>query len=192
MKIDIEKLERKNPFPEPSEDFFSEMQTNVIAQTVEKNAPLVKKETKVFSLNLRWMAAAAVILIAGITVFLGFSNDSEISMAEQTATVDSFYEIQKPSQPTSMALSTNDTSATEGATEISRAMPVKTVQRSESSNSESQDSSVTNKVAGQDYAFENSKKPESEVEKVLAAFTPDQLRDLDKNSEQDLYLDLYN
>ena len=44
----------------------------------------------------------------------------------------------------------------------------------------------------QDYAVETIRKSESEVEKVLVAFTPDQLKDLDRNSEQDVYLDLYN
>lgn len=44
----------------------------------------------------------------------------------------------------------------------------------------------------QDYAAETKIKPEAEVEKVLAAFTPDQIKDIDRNSEQDVYLDLYN
>ena len=78
MKIDIEKLNRKTPYPEPSEDFFKQMQANVISQTVGKEPIVVKKEAKIFALDFKWMAAAAVVLIAGITAFLGFSNDPEV------------------------------------------------------------------------------------------------------------------
>ncbi|MCG2793777.1 MAG: hypothetical protein L6262_09575 [Weeksellaceae bacterium] len=192
MKIDIEKLERKTPFPEPSEDFFGQIQARVISQTLGKEPIVVKKQTKVFSLNLRWMAAAAVILIAGVTAFLGFNNNPETSMSQQNPKVDSAFEIQKSSGQTPMTPSTNNITVAKTGSAIAQPSPVKAIEKSELADSETQDSSATNNVDAQDYAFESSKKPESEVEKVLAAFTPDQLRDLDKNSEQDVYLDLYN
>ena len=58
MKIDIEKLNRKTPYPEPSEDFFKQMQANVISQTVGKEPIVVKKEAKIFALDFKWMASS--------------------------------------------------------------------------------------------------------------------------------------
>ena len=100
MKIDIEKLNRKTPYPEPCEDFFKQMQANVISQTVGKEPIVVKKEAKIFALDFKWMAAAAVVLIAGITAFLGFSNDPEVSIVQQAPIVDSVYKIEQPANQT--------------------------------------------------------------------------------------------
>jgi hypothetical protein len=44
------------------------IQSQVISKITEKK-PVVQKETKVFSLNFKWVAAAAVVLIGGITAF---------------------------------------------------------------------------------------------------------------------------
>ena len=77
MQIDIEKISRKTPYPEPSDEFFENLQDQVISKTIGEKTPVVDKEAKVFSLNFKWMAAAAVVLIAGLTAFLGFENSSE-------------------------------------------------------------------------------------------------------------------
>lgn len=189
MQIDIEKLNRKTPYPEPSEDFFKQMQANVISQTVGKNPIAVKKETKVFALNFKWMAAASVVLISGITAFLGLNNDPEISMAKQSNIVDSVYQVEQPTPEPSKDLMAENISTPKMPGKISKS---KVTTSAIASNSKNQVSSDINMADRQIYASETKKKSTMDVEKVLAAFTPDQLKDIDKNSEQDVYLDLYN
>ena len=194
MKIDIEKLNRKTPYPEPSEDFFKQVQANVLSQTVGNNPVAEEKEAKVFSLNVKWMAAAAVVLIGGLTAFFNFSNDPEVSVAQQSPIIDSVYKIEPVQEPASDLIAKN-TISKDTQTEISE--PKKVNAQSQAASFKSQDhisksKSAVNNTDRQDYAYETKKKPEAEVEKVLAAFTPDQLKDLDRNSEQDVYLDLYN
>ena len=192
MQIDIEKLNRKTPYPEPSEDFFKQMQANVISQTVRKNPVAVKKNAKVFSLNLKWMAAAAVILIGGITAFLGFDNTSETqNFAIQKPIVDSVYNINEPVLPNSSEQLANNEVTEEHHTDVVIKQNVKN-HHIASSKANVSDVKSFNNTDRQVYAVETKRKPEAEVEKVLVAFTPDQLKDLDRNSEQDVYLDLYN
>ena len=192
MKIDIEKLNRKMPYPELSDDFFNQMQAKVISQTVGENPVVLKKETKIFSLNLKWMAAAAVVLIAGMTAFFGFNNDPEVSMAQQTPIIDSVYEIEKPVNRNSSDLLAENSISTGTQSEISTSEHLKSNQSSSIPQSKSKAVSSPNIIDSQEYAAGNKNKSEMDVEKVLAAFTPDQLKDIDRNSEQDVYLDLYN
>lgn len=192
MKIDIEKLNRKTPYPEPSEDFFKQMQANVISQTVGKNPVVVKKETKVFALDFKWMAAAAVVLIAGLTAFFGFNQDPEVTMAQQAPIVDSVYKIEQPANETSADMIAKNDISTEVQNETSKSKQLKTTSPITSSNKKTATSSDRIITDRQDYAVATNKKSELDVEKVLAAFTPDQLKDIDRNSEQDVYLDLYN
>jgi len=192
MQIDIEKLNRKTPYPEPSEDFFTKMQENVISQTVGQNPVGLEKEAKIFSINFKWMAAAAVILIGGITAFFNFNNDPEISLAQQSPIVDSVYEIGQPVHQTSPELVAKNNSSTETQNETAKQQRLKVDQRSAVSDSKTKVSSNPDVSDRQDYAVGTKNKSDMDVEKVLAAFTPDQLKDIDRNSEQDVYLDLYN
>lgn len=190
MQIDIEKLSRKTPYPEPSDEFFKTLQDQVISKTIGEKTHVVQKEAKVFSLNFKWMAAAAVVLIAGLTAFLGFENSSETqSFASQKPIVDSVYNINEPKSNTSEQLANN--TVTEDYTDVIKKQNVKNHHIASAKMTVS-DAKSYNNTDRQDYAVETIRKSESEVEKVLVAFTPDQLKDLDRNSEQDVYLDLYN
>lgn len=194
MQIDIEKLNRKTPYPEPEDSFFQGLQDRVISKTIGESTlrtedTVINKKTRVFSLNFQWMAAAAVVLIAGITAFFGFNNDPEMQMAKQQSVVDSVYEIQPLETETSKTIAENNRI---DKTEMSAAG--KNVAAKPSASHE-------RKIGKQGEAFDNRdrldyassvKKPENDVEKILAAFTPDQIKELDRNSEQDVYLDLYN
>ena len=191
MQIDIEKLSRKMPYPEPSDEFFKTLQDQVISKTIDEKTPVVQKEAKVFSLNFKWMAAAAVVLIAGLTAFLGFENSSETqSFASQKPIVDSVYNINEPKSNTSEQLA-NNTVTENQHTDVIKKQNVKNHHIASAKMTVS-DAKSYNNTDRQDYAVETIRKSESEVEKVLVAFTPDQLKDLDRNSEQDVYLDLYN
>lgn len=192
MQIDIEKLDRKTPYPQPSEELFRQVQDNVILQTIAKGSIPLRKEAKVFSLNFKWVAAAAVVLIAGIVAFVGINNDPKISMAQQAPIVDSVYEIEQPIHQTSTELIAKNNISVGQKPEISKPKYQKTNLVSAPSVPKNSSSASTYNSDRQDYLVETSRKPDSEVENVLAAFTPDQLNDIDRNSEQDVYLDLYN
>ena len=191
MQIDIEKLSRKMPYPEPSDEFFKTLQDQVISKTIGEKTPVVQKEAKVFSLNFKWMAAAAVVLIAGLTAFLGFENSSETqSFASRKPIVDSVYNINEPKSNTSEQLTYNALTENQH-TDVIKKQNVKNHHIASAKMTVS-DAKSYNNTDRQDYAVETKRKSESEVEKVLVAFTPEQLKDLDRNSEQDVYLDLYN
>ncbi len=178
------------PYEEPSEAFFKTIQDNVLSRTIGEKLP-EKKETKVFALNFKWVAAAAVVLIAGLTAFFSLNENPEVSMAQQKPIVDSTYGIQPATK--SIVDNTQDlqTSSESGESKngISNNHHQAAAHQSKSLTRKAQAYDNTDR---QDYAVESNIKPEAEVEKVLAAFTPDQLKDLEKNSEQDVYLDLYN
>jgi hypothetical protein len=193
MQIDIEKLNRKTPYPEPSDEFFKTLQDQVISKTIGEKVPVGQKEAKIFSLNFKWMAAAAVVLIAGITAFFGLNDNPEMQMAQQKPIVDSVYEIHSTEQkPANMIADNNSVpkqnQPVERKSERLNSHPsIANLAKSENRRNNSFDNTDR-----QSYAIETKKKSESEVEKVLVAFTPEQLKDLDRNSEQDVYLDLYN
>lgn len=189
MQIDIEKLNRKTPYPEPSEDFFKQMQANVISQTVGKNPIVVKKEAKVISLNFKWMAAAAVVLIAGITAFLGLNNEPEIAFAQQSVIVDSVYKADQTTTDTTPDLMANNVATPKTTTKFTKPKVSSANNAHQTKNIASSENHVEDR---QTYASETKRRAPMDVEKVLAAFTPDQLKDIDRNSEQDVYLDLYN
>lgn len=185
MNIDIEKLNRKTPYPEPSDEFFMALQDSVIAKTAGEKK-LVKKEAKVLALNFRWAAAAAVVLIAGITVFFGLNDNPELQIAQHKPIVDSTYDIQQPAN--AIAENTDASQALPDEEKPKNLKPQHSVNLPQSQNQKNNSFDNTDRQSFAD----NKRKSENEVEKVLAAFTPDQLKDLDRNSEQDVYLDLYN
>lgn len=196
MQIDIEKLNRKTPYPEPEDSFFQALQDRVVSKTMNSGsqAELVPKNkaTKIFALNFQWMSAAAVVLIAGITAFFGFKNDPEVQLTTQQAIVDSTYEVETPNSKSPTALAENhiDSNKKELPSAVNNVKNHPTSVGNENVSALPQ-KSIQNQDR-QDYAVVTGKRSDSDVERVLAAFTPDQIKDLDKNSEQDVYLDLYN
>ena len=78
-EFDLDKLERKNPYKVP-ENFFEEMQENVLKQTTKKEV----KNTKIFKLNFSAVTsmAAALALVFGFT-FLWKTDQAEFSKPSQ-------------------------------------------------------------------------------------------------------------
>ncbi len=188
MKIDIEQLNRKMPYEEPSDAFFKTIQDHVLAKTLGEK-PAAKKAARIFALNLRWAAAAAVVLIAGLTAFFSLNENPDMLVAQQKPIVDSTYEI-LPSE--TISNKSPDPASQPEPVEINKAEQKEHSSVAKLSKSQNRNPGVYDNADRQDYATDYKIKPEAEVEKVLAAFTPDQLKDLEKNSEQDVYLDLYN
>ena len=177
--LDIDKLERKNVYKVP-ENFFAEMQQKVLAETTPK------KEAKIFKLNWAYSAAAAVALIFGISFFV-MQNENGVeaskvqnAMANNTSNTS---DIEKEQQKAEAAIAYKTfeedlTSVTENNQKEEQG-PI--AQVSAKTNSES----APNKK-------EITATPEVQVDQILANFTSTELAAVAKNTEQDIYLDLYN
>lgn len=178
--LDIEKLERKNSYEVPN-DFFTKMQENVLKETTHK------KEARIFKLNWAYSAAAAaaVAVLFGITFFVN-QNNNDASNAKNTIANNNSSAVKSP-------LLNNKVKTKEAIAYQSFEQDLTSViendQKNEvaivsTSKNDNQPAEVINKEAV--------KNSEIQVDQILANFTSAELADLGKNTEQDIYLDLYN
>jgi len=177
--LDIETLERKNIYKTPDR-FFDEMQAKVLSQTTPQ------KHAKVVKVNWAYGIAAALAMIFGVTFFVNQSNDSENAAQLQASNIENssantaITEV-KPQKEATVAYQTlqNDLTSTaqDNQKEDERLVGV-----------------VSSKVTSTDVQTKRITAPVSEVQvdQMLSNFTSAELADLGKNTEQDIYLDLYN
>ena len=176
--LDIEKLERKNIYTAP-DHFFEEMQAKVLQQTV------LQKQAKVIKMNWAYAAAAAVAMIFGITVFVNQNveenavmKDTQVLTSAESSSTDFAAEAQ-PQKEATIAYQILEKDLTSVAPinqkEDKDAIAVTTKKETSAA--------VQNKVSAPN--------PEVQVDQILANFTSAELADLGKNTEQDIYLDLY-
>ncbi|MGV8914812.1 MAG: hypothetical protein ACOH1X_05110 [Kaistella sp.] len=180
--LDIEKLERKNIYEAP-ENFFEQMQANVLQQTAPK-----KKTGQIIKLNWAYAAAAAVTLLFGVTFFITQDNvSSDISESTSIAVNDS------PSDVTAIQ-SANKVITEENLTEENSQQDL-TIGKDENQIGRTAPL-ARSKVQAVKTAAIKRKVPvqtaELQMDQVLANFPIAELADLGKNAEQDVYLDLYN
>lgn len=178
--FDIEKLDRKTPYKTP-DHFFDAVQDRVLQQTIEK-----KKQVKMSPIYTKWAVAASVTLFAGLSAFFISSQDEEISITKNNVIIDSTYNSET-------ALANND------VTEVPR---IDTENQSDSDPKEAlivtkksnvKENNLKNYSPKTKSSFaKSSSSADSKVNKALAIFTPDQISEMDKSIEQDIYLDLYN
>ncbi|QOW11092.1 hypothetical protein Q73A0000_12360 [Kaistella flava (ex Peng et al. 2021)] len=177
--FDIEKLERENVFKMP-DGFFEDMQNKVLLETV----PV--KQGKIIKLNWAYGAAAAVALIVGVTVFVNSDSTAETQLFGQNASSannSATYTLpnDKPQKEATIALQTLEKDLTS----------VEQTHQKESTEP------ATIQTKG-NVSFADQKKlkvspnPEVQVDQILASFTSAELADVGRNTEQDIYLDLYN
>lgn len=178
--LDIEKLERKNIYKVPDEHFL-QMQDQVFA----KIAP--KKQAKIFKLNWAYSAAAAVALIFGITFFVN-QNDTEKNSSpfentvanRETVAVTNSLSVNEPQ---------NEVVVLEENSHPDLTLDVDRNQKETIAQTVVVKSENKNEVINKKEVIQN---PEIQVDQILANFTSAELADLGKNTEQDIYLDLYN
>lgn len=178
-EFDIEKLKRENVFKVP-EGFFEDMQSKVIAQSIPP------KKGKIIKLNWAYSAAAAIALIFGLTIFVNSDPVEEKApvVAMTTAPVPSATYAISDNKPADVQENMND------------------IVQNDLTFEDHQYQKKTTKDAvsakNQTVTFANKKekvKPQTselQVDQILASFTSAELADVGKNSEQDIYLDLYN
>ena len=176
--LDIEKLERKNIYTAP-DHFFDDIQAKVLKETFPK------KQAKVIKMNWAYAAAAAVALIFGVTFFVTQDGESINTISkEQSLTAVNNTEANALSESEShtearIAYQTleNDLTSVAAVNQREDREPLAVSAKTGTS------AAVQNKV--------NAPNPEVQVDQILANFTSAELADLGKNTEQDIYLDLY-
>lgn len=181
--LDIEHLERKNIYKVPDESFFAEIQAKVLQET----AP--KKETKTVKLNWMYAAAAAIATVFGATFVINQNESAEpqnlttTEVSEQNASVVNNSEsIIKPKNEAKIAYQTlnDDLTSIEVNYPKENTTIVNVAENAE-----------TKKVVSKNIQTAV-QSPEVQVDQLLSSFTSTELADLGNNSEQDIYLDLYN
>ena len=179
--LDIEKLERKNIYKVP-DNFFEEMQMKVLLKT----AP--KKEAKIIKLNWAYSAAAAVAMIFGITFFVTQKDNGTegITTTNQTA---------RNENGSAINLVPNDQPKKEAV--IAYQTLEKDLTNAVGTNQTESKATTAKVLTRQIEAVEKNtvpavQNPEVQVDQILASFSASDLADLGKNTEQDVYLDLYN
>lgn len=168
--FDIDKLERKNIYTAP-ENFFSEMQANVLQQTIPQ------KKGRIISLNWAYAAAAAVALIFSSTFLVG-EDEPQTEFVAQKATNTEALPVAEPKEATIAykTLAEDLTSVTADNQKVNAAPP-KIVAKAKTEKIE------TPRVTAP--------APEVQVDQILANITSAELAVLARNVEQDVYLDLY-
>ena len=172
--FNLDNLEKKTPYQIP-ENFFEEMQGNVL-QNIEKK-PV--KKTKVFRLNFSVVTslAAALAIIFGFT-FLWKTNQTDIT--KPTEVVQNTV-----SEPTMK----NDTKPVENSLAKVDAATISDIQKT----AESIEKQSTEKVSLNTTTTEKSIATSDEnYEQLLNSLSEEELKELSKNSDQDIYLELYN
>ena len=171
--FNLDNLEKKTPYQIP-ENFFEEMQGNVL-QKIENN-PV--KQTKVFRLNFSVVTslAAALAIIFGFT-FLWKTNQTDITKPVEVAQ-------NTISQPTK-----NDTKPVENSLTKVDAATISDIQKT----AESIEKQATEKVSLNTTNTEKSIATSDEnYDQLLNSLSDEELKELSKNSDQDIYLELYN
>ena len=173
-EFDLDKLERKTPYKVP-ENFFEEMQANVLKNTTNKE----KKETKVFRLHFSAVTsiAAALALIFGFT-FLWKTNQAYITTPTNT---DSMVIVKTPAKESNIFKNQDLTTVSEVhqvAKEIQNQADI--VSNTTTNTGTTSNIKTPAKTADLNY------------DQLLNSLTDEELKELSKNSDQDIYLELFN
>ena len=175
--LDIEKLERQNIYTAP-DHFFDDIQAKVLQETVHH------KQARVFKMNWAYAAAAAVAMIFGITFFVNQGGEENTAVTEtqaltaNTPSVNTLTEPEVQNEATvAYKILENDLTSAAAVNQNGNKKQLAVSAKAETS------AEVQNKT--------NTSNPEVQVDQILAGFTSAELADLGKNTEQDIYLDLY-
>ncbi|MGO4708151.1 hypothetical protein AB4Y90_03320 [Chryseobacterium sp. 2TAF14] len=175
--FDLEKLDRKNVYKVP-EHMFENIQDRVLSEIrAERKAP-------VFKLNWRYAAAASLALIFGSTFVYNLNSDSDSSMnGDQVINyADNRTTPKKESQLAYETLASDLTSVENQNQRIEKQTDIKPmVSQVINKNTPANQNKKAAKTAN-----------EIEMNEYLESLTNSEIAELANNSNQDVYLDLYN
>lgn len=178
-EFDIEKLKRENIFKTP-DSFFEELQKKVLQETI----PV--KQGKLINLKWAYSAAAAIALLIGMSVLFNADPTVENQLITRIEPVHSDYEtntlsVVKPESKEHEALHILEE-------DLTLVAEIHQKQHTEHSNL-----SVNKTVdVENEKEYRKNPTPEVQVDQILANFTSAELATFGRNTEQDIYLDLYN
>lgn len=201
--FDIESLERKNIYKTP-ENFFSEIQRNVLSETTHKNWDITpfkpEKQTTKNSFKWAYAVAATLALLFG----LGFLfNEKYLKPAENNlAKVETKIETPTINEtPVSAPILADNSLETVINEQKGNQISNKEFNLTSAGNShqkEKKASVIAEKPIAKTVVkpSETKEKPtltEEEIaEQMISSLNNDEVADLAMNTEQDVYLDLYN
>ncbi|WP_231433703.1 MULTISPECIES: hypothetical protein [unclassified Chryseobacterium] len=171
--FDIEKLDRKNIYS-VSENVFETVQIRVLAEVQ------ADQKTPVIRLNWAYAAAASVVLFFGGTfLYNSYSEDSPKTTTNALA-------AETPKKESQIAYETlqADLTSVESSNQIPENQNTEPVVRNAVQNVQTEKKVKT--------VTASAKQTEKQMNEYLDAFSSSEIADLASNSNQDVYLDLYN
>lgn len=179
-EFDIDKLKRENIFKTPA-GFFDDMQSKVLQEITPVQSG------KIIKLNWIYSAAAAIALLVGVSVFFNSEPAVETEaiaqqVPQETPAMSALAEV----QPEKVKIpDLNIVQVQEDLTSSSQIY--------QNRKSQPKINSAKGKAS---FATQKEKavkiNPELQVDQILSSFTSAELANLGRNTEQDIYLDLYN
>lgn len=177
--FDIEKIKRENIFT-VKEDLFESMQAKVLAEVIPKKAGRI--------INLKWAyaAAAVVAMVFGLTFF-----NTTLTDVDQQETIAVENEVVLPKTVVSSTDSVDETEKLAFTEKIPEAYLTSTQPTYPKENTAKAPIKMEQKANVAVNKKEKTTNPELQVDQILASFTSADLSNVGKNTEQDIYLDLY-
>ena len=199
--FDIEKLDRKMPYDVP-EGFFSEVQERVLQQTVYHLGE--PAEPKIRKINKTWMYAAAV-TVFGFLVFFTLPENQAVDhtkttaqtlITERPATVEKAPSTPANSANGHKAAVSSNAGYRYAANTVERSAPLAKrdkPQPNEKPSETYQTYAKQTKTAGKASSqIKTVNMSTANMDQMLDVLPASELADLAKNTEIDVYLDLYN
>lgn len=191
--FDIEKLKRKTPYELP-ENTFADMQRNVF-QKIE-----IKKEAPIFNLKWIYAAAAVILLIVSANFIINFNKNDSLQSSQIATNVV----VPQESNTAQTLVDTAQTPviAKVEAPEIAQKETLNLT--SAPISHQTNDRQIANTKVSKNVDFASAKldatkmktkiapPTEAQIDEVLNGFSSAEIASLSNNSEQDVYLDLYN
>ena len=179
--FDIDKLERKNIYKTP-ENFFDKIQENVLYD-VQLNKKETGKPAKIFKLNWGYAAAASVVLLFGLTMFLQ-QEDNLVEGNTQSQSITTTKNT-KPEATIAYETLANDIEIVEQENQ----KPEK-ISTSEKIEKKSESVAIASTTIKQNKSIPVVS--EAQFEQVMAGLSYTEIAEVGNGAEQDVYLDLYN
>lgn len=185
-KIDIDQLDRKNPYKVPA-GAFEDLQSKVLSGLHQTEDKTIKKSGKIFSLDFRYAAAAAIVLLFGIGFFM-FDGSTVLQDKPSIAeVVDSNFANKNLEEKIALHTPQYENSLAESEVVVQRddyQVKEDQVLKSAPVKSTKAVSKKSSKAVKANF--------DENVESLLSVYTSAELAKLNKEAEQDIYLDIFN
>lgn len=182
--FDIEKLDREMPYNLP-EKTFENMQINVLAKTLNK------KQAPIFNLKWLYAAAAVILMVIGVNFIIKGSFKRDISgNAALTAKNTTLPQVNSSAQ-TFVNQANDEAQSTQDLADTDISDP-SVLTSTAVSHLTAKKQTVVNADLTSSVNKKTNPPTEAQIDNVLDGFSSSEIASLSNNTEQDVYLDLYN